>query len=85
MAKAVRGFDIVFDKDEVEFVERMRKNYILSVAKRHFLDKGMTEEEIEKKIQFGKIWDLLVTSELEDGTLAHGISEIRVEVTELLD
>ena len=85
MAKSVREYDLVFSEDEVRLARTAYHTAIQAIAKAHFLDKGMTEEEIGQNIKFGNLWEDVDFPESQDGVIGHFIKGIRIEVEEIVD
>lgn len=82
MAKAVKEFDIVLNKDEIKAATGLYQSYIKNVAIQYFRENGMTMEEIEQKVQFHPIVEHVSYYDNNDGQLPYSIiDEIIVPVT----
>ena len=85
MAKAVKEYDLLFSKDEVKLVRNTYMVTVQAIAHAYFVNKGMTEEEIEKRIKFGKIWEEVVEKLQDDGVPDKAVIGISIEIEETLD
>jgi hypothetical protein len=85
MAKAIRKYGLVFSEDEVKLVKNAYHIAVQTIAQAHFLNKGMTEEEIKQKIKFGKLWEEVSVVAVIDDVEQISLTGIYIEVEEIVD
>lgn len=85
MAKATRKYDLVFGADEVKLVNLMLDETVKKIAYQFYIDRGMTEKEIEEKIKFGQVWEMTQETKRTDGEIVYVLKGLEIEVEETLD